>query len=120
MAKSYCGAGIIPINQGRILVMLEDRKDTDKPEYIDVGGKKEAIDKDSWDTALREFSEETKLPLPKQRNIFRSIWLQQGRYACYVVHYPYIPAPKGFKWIASVKELDAPIHHRLKKILTKL
>lgn len=120
MARFYCGAGIIPVNGDYMLVMLETRKDAICPSYIDIGGKKELNDRSCWETALREFSEEAPgLPLPEKSRIKGKAWNKRGKYACFFVHYPAIPAPEGFKWVKSLDELDKPAHKRLLGILRR-
>lgn len=110
----YRAAGIVPLNSGKVLLMLENRNGKDF--YIDVGGKRESSDKDEWDTATREWQEET--PLPKPNKIKEKLWFDSYNYICFVVEYDNIALPPGFIWV-HLNNIDEnlPLHPRIREIL---
>lgn len=111
-------AGILPLTiNGNVLLMHENRKGDYF--YIDVGGKRENHDKDEWATAIREWREETPLPLPSK--IKEKLYFKSFNYISFLVEYDEIHLPEGFIWfpLTQLNTTNLSLHPRIREILCK-
>jgi 8-oxo-dGTP pyrophosphatase MutT (NUDIX family) len=90
----YKAAGLLPVSindDGNVVVLvaLEFRHRYKKVCMIDVGGKIEPEDANSWETANREFNEETGYPKFPNSSYMRSINSSQFQYVTHLVYMDY-------------------------------
>lgn len=72
---------------GETHVLLFKERRNEGTFWIDIGGKREKIDRSSWDTALREFDEEIpNLSSIHPNDVLRSIWIPHMKYMLYCVY----------------------------------
>ena len=137
MEQCYRASGILIVSKHRgklyVLLFRETRLDKEsqcnRSYWIDVGGKREPSDIDSWNTARREFLEEAGSSISVcKEGVLSSLWIPEAKYVSHVVVKdfadPAIVGDTRFRWVSTSAAVCCPqkiygvlIHPRLDKVL---
>lgn len=130
---NYKASGILffTVIQEETHVLLFREKRDEGIFWIDIGGRREKIDMNPWDTATRELSEE----LPnlccsvRKEDIIKAVWMPNSKYILFCVYKPIseVHLDTKVRWFPLKKMLTLPpklcriqVHKRLEDALKEL